>query len=77
MMIDPATVFQSRVRQYRRLGYEMIEVDEQARRAKVCVPVVSSSGGVLRSSATSGRKAIYRLIEVDATGKVRDERVHG
>ena len=71
-MADPATVFLSKVRQYRRLGYDMVEVDEQALRAKVRV---AGAGGFQRVSS-EGKRDIFRLIEVDATGKVRDERVY-
>lgn len=77
MTTDPATVFRSKVRQYRQLGYEMVEVDEQARRAKVCVPVARHRSAGIPRTTTRGSKDIYRLIEVDAAGKVRDERVNG
>ena len=75
-MADPTTVFRSKVRQYRQLGYDMIEVDEQARRAKVRVAVARTSGAGFHHSAAPERHDIYRLIEVDTTGKVRDERVY-
>ena len=75
-MIDPATVFQTKVRQYRRLGYDLIEVDSVARRAKVRVAATGYSRGGFRNLAANGAHDIYRLIEVDATGHVRDERVY-
>lgn len=74
-MADPATVFHSKVRQYRRLGYDMVEVDEQALRAKVRVAVAGASDAFQRFAA-DGKRDIFRLIEVDSTGKVHDERVY-
>jgi hypothetical protein len=76
LLSDPETVFRLRVSQYRRLGYEVVEVDELIRRAKVCVPIARPTSGGLPGTAAQGRHAIYRLIEVDATGRVRDQRVY-
>jgi hypothetical protein len=75
-LADPATVFRLKVGQYRRLGYEVVEVNEHARRAKVCVPINRNSSGRTMPTAAHRQQAIYRLIEVDATGRVRDQRVY-
>jgi hypothetical protein len=69
-------VFRSKVRHYRQLGYEMVEVDEQTRRAKVRISGARTNDGMLQR-APPGKHDLYRLIEVDATGTVRDVRVYG
>jgi hypothetical protein len=76
LLTHPERVFQLKVGQYRRLGYEVVEVDELARRAKVCVPIARATSVGIPGASAQGRHAIYRLIEVDATGRVRDQRVY-